>query len=108
VAKRKGGAEPAIVEKLRREGKLRVFNNMEEARAARKERMQRTGIDETTTPAHLLPEDHYRKRKRYTITLSKDAHAIAKKVANGNVSRGIENALLHWHDCPRTDRRRRK
>jgi hypothetical protein len=61
----------------------------------------------------LAPEDANRNRKRYTITLSAQAHAIARKIgkqAGGrtNVSGGIERALMHWFDCPRTDRRRRK
>lgn len=56
----------------------------------------------------IAPEDANRKRKRYTMTLSAQAHAIAKKIDKGNVSGGVEKALLHWFDCPRTDQRRRK
>jgi hypothetical protein len=60
----------------------------------------------------LLPEDANRNRKRYTITLSAQAHAIARKIGKQgtrtNVSGGIERALLHWLDCPRTDRRSKK
>lgn len=67
----------------------------------RKKRKQGTRFE-------ISSEDANRKRKRYTMTLSAQAHAIAKKLANGNVSRGVEKALLHWFDCPRTDGRRRK
>jgi hypothetical protein len=102
--------EPDIIERMRREGKLKTFANMDEARQAREAREQR-GVKET--PAYLLPDDHYRHRKRYTITLSNEAHAIAKKIGKrgstrANVSGGIERALFHFHDCPRTDRRRAK
>lgn len=100
----KTGVDPNTLKRMLESGELKQYGSLEEMRAARKAR----GVRDDDTPVHLLPEDHYRKRKRYTITLSPDAHALAKKVANGNVSRGIEYALLHWQDCPRTDRRRRK
>lgn len=107
MAKQKSSptGEPEFIRRLRKEGKLREFANMDEARAAREERKKR-GVKET--PVYLLPEDHYRKRKRQTITMDPQVRAIAKKIANGNISRGIERALLHWFDCPRTDRRRMK
>lgn len=100
--------EPEIIERLKREGKLKTFANMDEAREAREAREKR-GVKET--PAYLLPDDHFRSRKRYTITLSDEAHAIAKKIGKRgggrtNVSGGIERALFHFFDCPRTDGRR--
>lgn len=89
--------EPEFIRALRREGKLREFKSMDEARAAREARKKR-GIEET--PAHLLPDDYFRKRKRVNTTLSTKARAIAKKIGAGNVSQGIERALLHYHANP--------
>jgi hypothetical protein len=66
-------------------------------------RARKKGVD-----FELLPDDAHRIRKRRNITLSPRALAIAKKLADGNVSRGIERALFHFHDCPRTDGRRKK
>lgn len=97
--------EPAFIKRARAEGKLKEFRNMEEAAAARDARAKRGVVE---TPVHLLPEDHYRSRKRYTITLPPDARALAKKIGDGNVSGGIERALRHFQDCPRTDGRTKK
>lgn len=93
------------IEKLKREGKLKEYANVDELQRAR-ERRKKAG--KTDTPVYLLPDDHFRTRKRHTITMAKEAHAIAKKIGNGNVSGGIERALLHWLECPRTDRRKAK
>ncbi len=97
-----GGPDPEVIARLKREGKLKQYDSLEQAREARQKRSAKE------TPAHLLPDDHFRKRKRSNMTLSSEARAIAKKIGNGVVSRGVEAALLHWKDCPRTDRRRRK
>lgn len=56
----------------------------------------------------ILPDDAHRKRKRRNVTLSSKAVAIAKKLADGNVSRGIERALFHFHDCPEAAARKQK
>lgn len=56
----------------------------------------------------ILPDDAHRKRKRRNVTLSPRALAIAKKLAEGNVSRGIERALFHFDDCPEAAARKRK
>lgn len=98
------GVDLSLIERMKKEGKLKQYDSIEEAQQARAGRKKR-GVKET--PAHLLPDDHYRKRKRANITLGADARAIAKKIGNGVISRGCERALLHWHDCPRTDRRRK-
>lgn len=95
-----GGVDPEAHERLKSTGALREFGSYAEAQAARAKRKE--------TPVYLLPEDHYRKRKRQTITMDPKARAIAKKIGDGNISRGIEHALLHWFDCPRTDRRRQR
>jgi hypothetical protein len=103
--KQKTGPTRALIDRLEREGKLKQYRSLDEMQRARDARKKR-GVQET--PAHLLPEDHYRRRKRQTITMSSETRALAKKIGNGNISGGIERALLHWHDCPRTDRRRAK
>jgi hypothetical protein len=96
------GPNPALIEQLKREGKLKVYSTPEEMQRAREERKQRGVVE---TPVYLLPDDHFRKRKRCNVTLSKEARTIAKRIGGGVVSRGIERALLHWGDCPRTKKR---
>lgn len=100
-----GGVNPEWLERMKRTGALKQFDSLEEMREAREQRTKRGVVEK---PAHLLPDDHFRKRKRANITLDPTALAIAKKLAGGNISRGIERALFHYHDCPRTDRRRAK
>jgi hypothetical protein len=97
------GNEPPIIEKLRKEGKLKEFKNADEARQAARARKKR-GVEEM--PLHLLPDDYFRKRKRANVTLSSSARATAKKLGNGVMSRGIERALLHYQECPRTGRKK--
>lgn len=55
----------------------------------------------------LLPADAIRKRKRRNITLSDEALRIARKLADGNVSRGIDRALTHYAECALANRRGR-
>lgn len=98
-----GGVNPKVLEHMRKTGALKEYASLEEMRKAREKR----GVKEKA-PAYLLPDDHFRKRKRRNITLSPQALAIAKKIDQGNVSRGIECALVHYFECPRTDRRRKK
>lgn len=81
---------------------LKVYSSYEELKAARAQR----GAKEPPA-AHLLSDDHFRKRKRVNCTLGPQAIALAKKLGNGVASRGVEFALLHYIDCPRTDRRKR-
>lgn len=100
-----GGVNPEWLERMKRTGALKQYDSFEEMQAARAARKRRGVVEK---PAHLLPDDHFRKRKRANITLDPTALAIAKKLAGGNISRGIERALFHYHDCPRTDRRRAK
>lgn len=98
-----GGPSKETIEHLKRTGQLREYSSLQELREARAKRGAKD-----PPPAYLLPEDHYRKRKRRNVTLSPQALAIAKKIHQGNVSQGIERALFHYHDCPRTDRRKKK
>lgn len=97
-----GGVNTEWLERMKRSGALKQYDSIEEMREARAQRTKRGVVEK---PAHLLPDDHFRKRKRSNITLDPTALAIAKKLAGGNISRGIERALFHYHDCPRTDRR---
>jgi hypothetical protein len=103
--KTSNGPDPELIARLQREGRMIVHDK---PYAQAKEERERSGRKLKEKPAYLLPDDHFRKRKRVNTTLSTDAKAIAKKIGAGNISRGIEAALLHWFDCPRTDRRRRK
>jgi hypothetical protein len=66
----------------------RTYNELKEAR-------ERAG-KKPEPEAVLLSDDEVRKRKRRNVTLSPQAIAIAKKIENGNVSRGIERALFEW------------
>lgn len=93
----KTGVNPEWLERMKRTGALKQFGSLAEMRAARAAREKRGVVE---TPAHLLPDDHFRKRKRVNTTLSTKARAIAKKIGNGNVSQGIERALLHFHENP--------
>lgn len=96
--------EPEFIKRARAAGKLKVFKSLEEVAAAREARAKRGVVE---APVHLLPDDHFRRRKRKNVTLDPTAIAIAKKLAGGNISRGIERALYHFQDCPRTDGRRK-
>ena len=44
-----------------------------------------------------IPKERRKRRKAY-VTLDPLAHAIAKKLGNGNVSRGIDTALFAYQE----------
>lgn len=61
----------------------------------------------------ILKEDRaerYRRRSRRvtSVTLDPEVFEIAKRLGNGNVSRGLDRAIFHYVDCRRVERDERK
>jgi hypothetical protein len=65
-----------------------------------KERPSRVTEDEMARAKAnpLPPADHYRARKRINLTLDAQAVHIAKKLGDGNVSRGVDRAIFFYRD----------
>jgi hypothetical protein len=65
-----------------------------------KERPSRVTDDEMARAKAnpLPPADHFRKRKRINLTLDPLAAAIAKKLGDGNMSRGLDRAVFFYRD----------
>jgi hypothetical protein len=72
------------------------------------ERVKKRRRGELAEPpkATLLAADANRKRLRTYVTMDPNAKAIAKRIGNGVVSRGIDRALFHFDECPRIRRRK--
>ncbi len=80
---------------------VRVFTKDEWT--ARMEKRRKGELPEPP-PADLAPIDAPRKRMRFCITVPRGIMTIARRAGDGNASKGIEKALLHWQDCPRKRR----
>lgn len=82
--------------------KVREFSKAEfQDRIAKR----RSGQLAEPPPTKLAPVDSNRKRIRTYVTMDPQAKAIAKKIGNGIVSRGIDRALFHFDECSQSRRR---
>jgi hypothetical protein len=81
--------------------KIREFSKAEWQ--ARRERRARGELPEPPV-IKIAPADSNRKRIRTYVTLDPNAKAIAKRIGNGVVSRGIDRALFHFVDCAKKGR----
>jgi hypothetical protein len=85
--------------------KIREFSKAEFQ--DRVEKRRKGQLDEPP-PATLATVDSNRKRIRTYVTMDPTAKAIAKKIGNGVISRGIDRALFHFGECEHAARRRGK
>ena len=68
-----------------------------------KEKPNPTTEEEMETARHEMRE-HTRRRKRINITLDPRALSIARRIGNGNASRGIDLAIFHFDMCDQAPR----
>lgn len=74
----------------------------------RVEKRRRGELSEPEPAKPLAPVDSNRKRVRTYVTMDPQARAIAKRIGNGVVSRGIDRALFHFDECARAKKQPRK
>lgn len=79
--------------------KVRQFSK--EEFLSRVEKRKRGELKEPSAKK-LAPVDSNRKRVRTYVTMDPQAKAIAKRIGNNVISRGIDRALFHFDECTHT------